>query len=68
MSFTWRVLLRSDELTVLMDKGPYGFRDDYEFGETWESLGYTIDQLVSEPLARAHDSLVVELKVCFEEQ
>ena len=65
VALLWRILLRSEELTVLMNKGPYSFEKPGFAGETWETLGYSIHQLISEPLARAHDSLVVELNVCF---
>ena len=51
----WRVLLRSKELLVTG-------RDEFN----WDNVGYSYQQLVTDPLARARDSLVLEVEVRFE--
>lgn len=60
---TLRVLLRDDEL-VQNDQKPavYPAGKEFSLGYWWENWGYDIHELVSEPLFRAPDSLVVEVE------
>ena len=58
VSFSWRVLLRTKELAHRQ-----ALEESLRVGLHWNRLGYSLHQMVSEPLARGHDSLVVELEV-----
>ena len=65
LSLSWRILLRNQELAVRAACHT-SLKQDLNLGlYFWKALGYSLHQLVSEPLARAHDSLVVELEVRF---
>jgi hypothetical protein len=57
-----RVLLKDEVIERDFD---YEYTDKQRsWGNTWSDWGYGYNELASEPLARAHDSLVVEVDIC----
>ncbi|GAQ86309.1 hypothetical protein KFL_002820050 [Klebsormidium nitens] len=63
-----RLLLRSEDL--VWKSAPIDFPHGLEsfVGFSWGIRGYGLEQLLSEPLARAPDSLVIEVEVHYEDQ
>jgi hypothetical protein len=58
-----RVLLKDKVLKD--DLPPFWYSDEKDCqGSTWGEWRYGYDQLASEPLARAHDCLVLEVDIC----
>jgi hypothetical protein len=70
VSCTFTLLLRNEALRQTSDEIVLGAREDWsgaDWGFLWPEWGYRFHQLVSEPLARAHDSLVVEVEARYVE-
>ena len=64
VSTEWRLLLKDED--VLVKRWPshvYPAGEGTDWGFTWAHWKHSLQQLISEPMARALDSLVVELKL-----
>ncbi|GAQ86318.1 hypothetical protein KFL_002820130 [Klebsormidium nitens] len=60
LTLKWRLLLRSEELERDTGSVVYPANTETGWGQYWERWGFSFQQLVTEPLARTHDSLVIE--------
>lgn len=67
VSCTFTLLLRSEALQQTSDDFVFDAREETDWGFSWPEWGYSFHQLVSEPLARAHDSLVVAVEARYVE-
>ena len=65
VSEKWRLLLRNEVVVRAIESEMYyadKVKDD-NMGYNWFALDYSLEQVTSEPLARALDSIVVELEM-----
>lgn len=60
-----RVLLKERELDFKLDDNQE-FEKDHAYGFEFHEHNFSYDELVSEPLARANDCLVVEVDICLD--
>lgn len=60
---TFRLLLRSQDPKVTSVPADYPSREEKFLGFAWLKWGFSLQQLLSDPLARAHDSIVIEGEV-----
>ncbi|GAQ86311.1 hypothetical protein KFL_002820065 [Klebsormidium nitens] len=67
VSPTFRVLLRTEALVQASVPVNFPSREESFRGFAWLKWGYGLQQLLSEPLAKAHGNLVIEVEVRYED-